>query len=83
MWSKMFNVNSTPLTKELTLHDYNGTNFNEIFRTLTVDRKIQIKKRAEDSRAITFVVTRGTSYDAYETKILVGRGGKVEKNFRG
>ena len=52
-------------------------------RTLTVDRKIQIKKRAEGSRAITFVVTRGTSYDAYETKILVGRGGKVEKNFRG
>ena len=54
-----------------------------ISRTLTVDRKIQIKKRAEDSRAITFVVTRGTSYDAYETKILVGRDGKVETNFRG
>ena len=51
-------------------------------RTLTVDRKIQIKK-AEGSRAITLVVTRGTSNDAYETKILVGRGGKVEKNVRG
>ena len=44
-----------------------------------VDRKIQIKKRAEDSRAITLVVTRGTSYDAYETKRLVCRGEIVKK----
>ncbi len=50
-------------------------------RTLTVDRKIQIKKRAEDGRSKTLVVTRGTSYDAYETKILVGQDGKIEKNF--
>ena len=54
-----------------------------IFRTLTVDRKIQIKKKAEEGRAITLVVTRGTSYHANVIKQLVGQDGKIEKIFSG
>ena len=53
----------------------------KIGRTLTVDRKIQIRKRAEDSRAITLVVTRGTSYDANVMKQLVRQGGKIDNFF--